>query len=505
MIINVAKLQEALINKLKVTDNTQQPFQDIQYVWQGRTVTVRVLDTGNQQINALMRGTMDSVTAKATVETILQRKIASIEAKDPIKLADEIAKFICKPDFSMIDELKKNRNDKRDTKAPFTTIKIKPIHPDVVDEEVILLNTVPDEVLHRIGSPEWEADKIETLLTREKTQAISQEAVSSLVDNDITIANPKQGRYFGEGGHGRVKFAAININREGKIDTVICTAKKMLLSSKIDNIKAEAQANGDTKASIDEKVKNYIATKCNSMAEESALQNKAGDDISPPVYGYSHTLNKKGENLLVVFMKVAPGISAIEFVNEKVDKLPIYKKKQLLLKLLQNAEKLHKKGIFHNDHKWDNYNIEPDKQKWSVLDYGLATTYRHQYDMDYDEVPCYYPPEVTELGVRIDSAKIDVYQLGIMVADILQTNREAVSEPFLDNSMSWNNTLTYQVIQKEIDKKLDAMTFPNPSVKALIGKMTKANPDERLTLAEAITQLKQMSLLRFPRGKGNIH
>ncbi len=135
---------------------------------------------------------------------------------------------------------KYNRLDKGEYDLVFTKVLAK----DLKDEsfEVELLNSLPDEVLRANG---WDEGSISRLQQTGKDKFVPYSVLEALTEKPDEIEqNEKPGRFFGQGGFGKVKFA--RIWPLGASKPIWCVAKKIkdysLKYQTLQEVKLQAQA-----------------------------------------------------------------------------------------------------------------------------------------------------------------------------------------------------------------------------------------------------------------------
>ena len=106
---------------------------------------------------------------------------------------------------------------------------------------------------------------------------------------------------------------------------------------------------------------------------------------------------------------------------------------ELCYQLAINLEKMHDKGILHNDIKTDNILVElnPNGVRIYFIDFGQATfrsggVLHFDEGDDSDDTDDYLAPEVRS-GLR-SSPKSDIYSLGVIFADIADEFCECIGE-----------------------------------------------------------------------------
>ncbi|PJE78706.1 hypothetical protein CI610_02341 [invertebrate metagenome] len=546
--MNEMAIRMALVSELQNYVDTAKAEINVEYSWKGRNVKTQISDTGNRILNNFLAGKADSHDAVGlhnTLESILQRSITQQDRMRPDEMVKEILDNLQveseqsggqgddsssiyaddswgiapdtrsdasdsvlsdRPVFSAkdirsfeslmpqevsngeihekvqyleslvpgIDEVKKNRRDKKDTGAAFTQVLMKNSGNEGKDQWAALLNTVPDEVLDGLDWAGWDKSKTHTLPVREKGTKMSPNSSGMLGTNVSLVQEPKEGRYLGEGSFGKVKFALVT-DEEG--NSKLCVAKKMKMFAPNDAV---------------------LSDQLKDLKHEIVMQQQAGEDVSPVIYGHSHTVNKNGKDLLIVFMEPAVGISGSHFFSQKQTGLAPEENIQVLLNVTDTVMNMHQSGVFHNDLKWGNCSFDSSTLKTQVLDYGLSTTNKVRLDVDeqfsFESVPCYFPLEVTRKRTK-DSEKVDVYQLGHMYIDVLRTNRD-VPNPFHSASYysddlleNWLSGTPIHRVKKDTSEKMALIDFPSPEARDLIRDMLSVKPEDRPTMEEVRKRL----------------
>ena len=157
--------------------------------------------------------------------------------------------------------------------------------------------------------------------------------------------------------------------------------------------------------------------------------------------------------------------------------------------LILKTKKMHENGVYHRDLKLENLFIDTSDNSVQIIDYGLATEGKHDYNPHmHIDGDAYYAPEFVfgkingRLGY-LDREKSDIYSLGVMLAELF------TKEQF--STFKWSvKTLRNQ--QEMIERQIDSMVFPDRNVKRLIRRMVDANPASRPDLTTVLKEFKQI-------------
>lgn len=153
--------------------------------------------------------------------------------------------------------------------------------------------------------------------------------------------------------------------------------------------------------------------------------------------------------------------------------------------------------LVHHDLKPENIIVNIDPLQVNIIDYGLATEPNSHCSVR-GTVP-YLPQEAWDHNSF--SSKIDVFSIGRIIAEIFGGQDESyLFNPTEEDItkyreyLSENNLLNnlFNNLKNEVVTKLDKARL-RPQIKSLLKGMLAYNPNDRLSIDQAITQFKQLN------------
>jgi len=135
----------------------------------------------------------------------------------------------------------------------------------------------------------------------------------------------------------------------------------------------------------------------------------------------------------------------------------------------------HARDVVHRDIKPDNIFINDSFADAVLADWGFAVDLNTRIPPGSVGSLSYAAPEVCREFSTMDWKKADVFSLGVTLYTIYE----------VDDLLGRTNSLAYTPPQESIDKKINKMVC-GPQLKNLLKQMIRIEPNERITMAEAM-------------------
>lgn len=136
----------------------------------------------------------------------------------------------------------------------------------------------------------------------------------------------------------------------------------------------------------------------------------------------------------------------------------------------------HARDVVHRDVKPDNIFINDSFADAVLADWGFAVDLNTHIPTGSVGSLSYAAPEVCREFSTMDWKKADVFSLGVTLYTIYE----------VDDLLGRTNSLAYTLPQESIDRKINKMDC-GPQLKNLLKKMVQIDPDERISMEEAMS------------------
>ncbi|XP_034440849.1 serine/threonine-protein kinase pim-1-like [Hippoglossus hippoglossus] len=181
---------------------------------------------------------------------------------------------------------------------------------------------------------------------------------------------------------------------------------------------------------------------------EVVLMHKAAG--GPELVGKSAAVNLLDwydvDDVIVLVME-RPILSGnlLRYMNENLDLRDESKAKIIMKQLLEAAIDLQKKGVFHRDLKPENILIElsPAVPRVRIIDFGSGCIFNNNRYYYLPGTHTHAPPEFLKRG-EYTPGPITVWQLGVLVFEMLDTSRRFSTQGFLKKEIQIKMELSYE-------------------------------------------------------------
>lgn len=227
-------------------------------------------------------------------------------------------------------------------------------------------------------------------------------------------------------------------------------------------------------------------------------------------------------------MPLFKGITLSAFLAASPPETPS-ERQALGVALLNNLQRIHEKGITHNDMKPNNILIDPITREIRIIDFGCAkdlATKEHLVYTDIDSAVFAFelPPEYLAPGGVVANPALDIYAVTSLLAEILGVDKRLLVETRMNialeglgidiahavkEAFSANNTLEEALFDEPLQSLHSDPTFLafieryaqgtydfssfssilSPDTLALLNAMQAKNPKDRPSLNECIARL----------------
>ncbi|XP_077403344.1 serine/threonine-protein kinase pim-2-like [Vanacampus margaritifer] len=206
------------------------------------------------------------------------------------------------------------------------------------------------------------------------------------------------------------------------------------------------------------------------MSLEVAVMKKLDKDLPKGRSPYVTLLDwyDLGQKLILVMERPVPAEDLTEYINKRGGSLDEMEAKVILKQLLDVAEKLQDKCIFHRDIKTENILIESttDGLHIRIIDFGLScfTTQKSLYRLFFG-TPSLEPPEwLRHHWYR--AGPTTVWQIGAVLFEILHNQVDFQTEGFLKEEIKISNKFSDEC-RDFLRKSLTAEPEARPTLKQL--------------------------------------
>ncbi|XP_051902157.1 serine/threonine-protein kinase pim-2-like isoform X2 [Hippocampus zosterae] len=207
-----------------------------------------------------------------------------------------------------------------------------------------------------------------------------------------------------------------------------------------------------------------------NMSSEVAVMKKLAKDLPEGRSPYVTLLDwyDLGQKLILVMERPVPAEDLTEYISKKGGCLDESEAKVILKQLLDVAQKLEEKHIFHRDIKTENILIEstPDGLHVRIIDFGLScfTKKRSLYRLFFG-TPSLEPPEwLRHQWYR--AGPTTAWQIGTVLFDILHSEVEFQTEAYLKEEIKISNRFSDDC-RDFLQKSLTAAPEERPTLKEL--------------------------------------
>ncbi|WP_139458153.1 serine/threonine-protein kinase [Bathymodiolus thermophilus thioautotrophic gill symbiont] len=201
---------------------------------------------------------------------------------------------------------------------------------------------------------------------------------------------------------------------------------------------------------------------------------------------YADVVGILGVNVVIIAMDFHPHGSTVGMLNPS-NFLSIIQSIKIMIDILRGLEYLHEKGLYHNDIKPSNILVGP-RGEGILTDYGISCL---APNLQPAQAPnAYILHRAPETGVHNNiSVQTDIYQVGLTLFRLVN-GIGLIQELLLAHGQDKFEQLK---AQEKIPKASNYQLFVPPSLKRIISKAIKADPNSRyqssLEMRRALEQI----------------